>query len=381
MPSFAPVVKLLRELVARPSVNPSLLPDRPDLSGEERVAEFLSDLAVKRGLSVSRQAVLPGRRNLLVRLLPTGKVKHRILLAPHMDVVPAEEKHFRPCISKNRLHGRGACDTKGSIASFFQALLDLASDSPKARPAHTEIVFAGLVDEEWCQAGSRRLGERGPKADLAIAGEPTLLQIVTAHKGNLWLRLETRGRAAHGSTPQLGKNAVLPMARISEVLLTEYADQLSELRHPLLGSPTINLGLIHGGTQPNVVPPSCFIELDRRTLPGETEASVLSEMHALLKKHGLPRPAITESRGVPCPPLDTNPDLPLVHQFLRTAKRRKPRGVPYFTDASPIAMGGTPAIVFGPGDIAQAHVADEYLDLDQLTQAHAIVLNFLKNQP
>lgn len=381
MPSHPPVVKLLRELVARPSVNPSLLPDRPDLSGEERVAEFLGDLARRNGLTVSRQAVLPGRRNLLVRLRPAGKVKRRILLAPHLDVVPAEDKRFTPLIRNNRLHGRGACDTKGSVAAFFQALLDLAADSPTNRPRHTEIVFAGLVDEEWCQAGSRRLGERGPKADLAVAGEPTLLQVVTAHKGNLWLRLETRGRAAHGSTPQLGKNAVLPMARISECLLTEYAEQLAERRHPLLGSPTVNLGRIGGGSQPNVVPPSCFVELDRRTLPGETKDSVLAEMGALLKKRGLPRPDVTESRGVPCPPLDTDPDLPLVRQFLRAANRRKSRGVPYFTDASPIAMGGTPAIVFGPGDVAQAHVSDEYLDLDQLTQAHAIALRFLREQP
>lgn len=381
MPAWPPVVRLLRELVARPSVNPSLLPDRPDLSGEERVAEFLGDLARRHGLTVSRQAVLPGRRNLLVRLRPTGKVKRRILLAPHLDVVPAEEKRFSPRIINNRLHGRGACDTKGSVAAFFQALLDLASDSPKVRPVHTEIVFAGLVDEEWCQAGSRRLGERGPKADLAVAGEPTLLQVVTAHKGNLWLRLETRGRAAHGSTPQLGKNAVLPMARISEVLLTEYAEQLAERRHPLLGPPTVNLGSIGGGSQPNVVPPSCFVELDRRTLPGETKTSVLAEMQALLDKRGLERPVIMESRGVPCPPLDTDPDLPLVRQFLRTANRRKSRGVPYFTDASPIAMGGTPSIVFGPGDVAQAHVLDEYLDLDQLSQAHAVVLRFLREQP
>ncbi|MBR90301.1 MAG: peptidase [Verrucomicrobiales bacterium] len=381
MPSLPPVVRLLRELVARPSVNPSLLPDRPDLSGEERVAEFLADLARKRGLSVSRQAVLPGRRNLLVRLRPAGKVKRRILLAPHMDVVPAEEKQFTPRIRSNRLHGRGACDTKGSVAAFFQALLDLAADSPKARPAHTEIIFAGLVDEEWSQAGSRRLGERGPKADLAVAGEPTLLQVVTAHKGNLWIRLETRGRAAHGSTPQLGKNAVLPMARISETILTEYAEQLAGRSHPLLGSPTVNLGMISGGSQPNVVPPSCSVELDRRTLPGETETSVLAEIQALLKKRGLPRPAITESRGVPCPPLDTDPDLPLVRDFLRAANRRKSRGVPYFTDASPISMGGTPAIVFGPGDVAQAHVADEFLDVGQLARAHAIVLRFLREQP
>ncbi|MFP6900840.1 MAG: M20/M25/M40 family metallo-hydrolase, partial [Opitutales bacterium] len=157
----------------------------------------------------------------------------------------------------------------------------------------------------------------------------------------------------------------------------EYAEQLRKRTHPLLGSPTANVGIIRGGTQPNIVPESCSIELDRRTIPGETEDSVLAEIHRLLKKHRLPT-TIVESRGVPCPPLETDPANPVVQQFLKAAKRRKSRGVDYFTDASPIAMGGTPGIVFGPGDIAQAHSADEWVDLKQLDQAATIALRFLR---
>ena len=197
MPKLKPVAKLLRDLVALPSINPAFLPDNPELPGEEGVATHLADLARNRGLEVSRQAVLPGRKNLLVRLKPSGKTKRRIMLCPHLDVVPAEDKQLKPRVKNGRLHGRGACDTKGSVAAFFHALLELTK--AKRRPAETEILFVGLVDEEHRQSGSRTLGQRGPKGDLAIAGEPTQLQVVTAHKGNLWFRLETRGKAAHGA--------------------------------------------------------------------------------------------------------------------------------------------------------------------------------------
>ena len=200
---MAPPEKLLRELIALPSVNPAFLPPNHPQAGEKRVAEFLAATAASVGLDVEFQEVLPDRANLLVRLTPAGKVRKRILLAPHMDTVGvADDGQFNPLLKGGRLHGRGACDTKGSIAVMLTALLELAH--ARERPVETEIVLAALVDEENGQAGSRSLARRGFKADLAIVGEPTRLQIVTAHKGDLWLQLETRGKAAHGSRPELG---------------------------------------------------------------------------------------------------------------------------------------------------------------------------------
>ena len=137
---------------------------------------------------------------------------------------------------------------------------------------------------------------------------------------------------------------------------------------------------MRGGTQPNIVPESAWIDIDRRTLPGETATGIWREIRTLLKRHGL-KVDYTDLKGVDSPALETDPNLPLVQEFLRASRRRKTLGVHYFTDAAPIASGGTPAIVFGPGNIAQAHTADEWLDLKQLDQATAIVTRFLRAQP
>ena len=187
--------RLLWELVELPSINPSLEDKNAGLTGEEKVATYLEDLAKASGIESKRMEVLPGRENLMIRLKPSGKIKSRIMLTPHMDVVPAMPDAFLPKIKNGCLFGRGACDTKGSIASFFHAFLRLSNES--SRPRNTEIIFVGLVDEEFGQAGSRALAQKGPQANLAIAGEPTNLKVVSAHKGNLWIRISTQGKAAH----------------------------------------------------------------------------------------------------------------------------------------------------------------------------------------
>ena len=370
--------RLLAELIALPSVNPAFLPPRHPLAGERRVADFLAATAASAGLEVEFQKVFPGRSNLIARLLPRHKIKQTILLAPHLDTVGADGTKFIPQRKNGRLYGRGACDTKGSVAAMLAALCELAAT--KSRPLETEIVFAGLIDEEHAQAGSRALAASGFKADLAIVGEPTKLQVVTAHKGSLWLRLETRGRAAHGATPHLGKNAVREMARVVETLETDYAAQLRRRKHQLLGTGTVNVGTIAGGTQPNIVPDRCLIEIDRRTLPGETEAGVRREISALLRAKKL-SVTISGSKAAPALPLETDPKLPLVRQFLRHAGQKRLAGVNYFCDAAVLAAGGIPSVVFGPGDIAQAHTADEWISLAQLERAKALLVRFFQSQP
>jgi len=375
--------KLLAELIALPSVNPAFLPPRHPNAGEKNVADFLAATAARAGLEVEFQKVLadghhksPSRSNIIARLLPRGKIKQTILLAPHLDTVGADGTQFIPQRKNGRLHGRGACDTKGSVAAMLAALCELAN--AKSRPLETEIVFAGLIDEEHAQAGSRALVQNKFKADLAIVGEPTKLQVVTAHKGSLWLELATRGRAAHGATPHLGKNAIHEMARIVDVLETDYASQLKRQKHKLLGHGTVNVGKISGGTQPNIVPDSCVISIDRRTLPGETEISVRREITLLLKAKKLSA-TFFNTKLAPALPLETNFKLPLVQSFLRAANQKKSLGVDYFCDAAVLSAGRIPSVVFGPGDIAQAHTTDEWISLAELERGKNLLLNFLKS--
>ena len=319
------------------------------------MADCLAATAARAGLKVEFQKVLPGRSNLLVRLSPTGKVKQRILLSPHLDTVDAvSENQFSPRLKNGRLYGRGASDTKGSVAAMLTALCEIAKS--KRRPAETEIVFAGLVDEENAQRGSFALVAGGFKADLAIVGEPTRLQVVTAHKGDVWL------------------------ARIVGLLETTYAAQLRKRRHPLLGHPTISVGSIAGGTQPNIVPAQCVMSADRRTIPGETEATVRREVKTLLRRNKLSA-TMASVKHAACLPLETNPRLLLVRQFLRCAGQKKPAGVDFFCDASVLSHGGIPSVVFGPGDIAQAHTADEWISLPSLERGKDLIVRFLKSLP
>jgi len=371
--------KLLRELIARPSVNPAFVPADDPHAGEQRVAEFLVDVFKKAGLVIERQRVFPGRDNIIARLLPKQKPAQRILLAPHMDTVGVpDEKSFVPRARNGRLYGRGACDTKGTVAMMTAALLDLACS--RRRPSRTEIAFAGLIDEENGQTGSRVLAASQFKADLAIVGEPTELRVVTAHKGDLWLELEARGKSAHGARPELGRNAVHAMARIVDLLETDYAAQLRKRRHSLLGNPTINVGSMAGGIQPNIVPDRCVISIDRRTLPGETETTVRREIRALLhrRRH---QAAFRNVKAAECLPMETTLDLPLVRQFLRSVGQKQPAGVDFFCDASVLSAGGIPSVVFGAGNIAQAHTADEWISLRSLESGTALLTRFLESLP
>lgn len=386
--------KLLAELIALPSVNPAFAlqasagphgcvalanpPAVPARFGEKNVADFLAAVAARAGLEVEFQNVLPERSNLIVRLQPRNRIRQTVLLAPHLDTVNADDSQFVPRRKGSRLHGRGACDTKGSVAAMLTALCALAESSN--RPRETEIVFAGLIDEEQAQAGSRALVKNRFPADLAIVGEPTSLRVVTAHKGSLWLELETRGVAAHGATPQFGRNAIHQMARIVHLLETDYAAQLRRRKHALLGHATVSVGTIFGGAQPNIVPDRCVITIDRRTLPGETGAGVKREIQKLLRLKKLPA-AIRSGKLAPALPLETNHRLPLVRKFLEAAGQPRPAGVHFFCDAAVLSAGSIPSVMFGPGNIAQAHTADEWIALAELERGKDLLLKFLQSLP
>ena len=373
------VVQLLRDLIALPSVNAAFLPPGDARAGEVKVADYLAKRAARASLDIERQPVAPGRDNLIVRLQPLGQARHRILLAPHLDTVGGDDpKMYRPIKKGNKLHGRGACDTKGSVAAMFRALENMASR--KKRPSETEIVFVGLMDEECNQTGSRAFAKLQMKADLALVGEPTRCKVVTAHKGDLWLRLTASGKAAHGARPELGRNAVHALAQCIDAIETDYAALLRKRRHPVLGHATINTGTIRGGAQPNIVPDHCEADLDRRTLPGETFAKIRRELLGVLARRGL-KAKLIDVKGYTCPALETDPGLPWVRDFMRSAQQKKPLGVDYYCDAANLAGAGIPTVVWGPGDISQAHTADEWITIEQLERGTNMLTRFLLSLP
>lgn len=369
---------LLRELVALPSVNPAFLPPGHPRAGEQRVAEFLAAAARQAGLEIEFQEAAPGRPNLLVRLPAAGPARSRVMLAPHLDTVNGTDEQFSPVVRNGRLYGRGACDTKGSVAAMFTTLCDLAQNG--VRPRQTEILFAGLIDEENAQLGSRALAAGGLRADLAIVGEPTRAKVVTSHKGNLWVEISVSGKSAHGAEPQKGINAIHLMSRAVDALEDEYAVRLRKTRHPVLGFGTVSVGTIEGGAQPNIVPDRCVITIDRRTLPGETEEQVINDLGTFLRKKHIKAEVNSLKTGA-CPPLETQSDLPQVQSLLRAAGQRRPLGANYFCDAAILAGSGIPSVVFGPGDISQAHTADEWISLESLDDATAILKQYLTQLP
>jgi acetylornithine deacetylase/succinyl-diaminopimelate desuccinylase family protein len=367
------VTRLLSALVAIPSVNPM----GRDLDGPEyfetRLASYLEDWFRELGVRCERQPVAPGRDNLLAWYIAPD-ARRLILYDVHQDTVPTDGMTippFDPQISEGRLSGRGACDVKGSMAAMLAAFARLVKERPRGSAS---VLLACTVDEEFTHTGSSRLAEMPHGAELAIVAEPTLLDLVHCHKGALRWKIRTNGVACHSSTPHLGVNAIYRMGRVVD-LLANYAEELAaSAPDPILGPPTLSVGRIEGGQSVNVVPDWCEIEVDRRLIPGEDASASMEAVSKLTA-------SLFESSEcfAMSPPWVHMP--PLVNRATRwieplsdaifTATGRRPSvgGVPFGTDAGPLSEKGTPCVVFGPGDIAQAHTKDEWIELDQVRLA------------
>jgi acetylornithine deacetylase len=305
-----------------------------------------------------------------------GQSEETLLFVAHLDTVPANgwsRDPFTTWVSNNRLYGRGACDTKGSLAAMLAALDSIKDQKPRAT-----IVVAGSVDEEFRKKGARALGQTKPRFSGAVVGEPTDLEMVVAHKGSVRWQIEVLGRAAHTSMPEVGENAIEAMASVV-LSLRRYGQELRTRHAPLTGAPSLTVSLIEGGSDICTVPARCVISIDRRLVPGESPAAALAEVEALLSEPARMHPA-TQIRSI----LPAAEDLPLsaatgsrLAEITRKSCQRiagtgEPRGVPYGTDASELFAAGIPCVVIGPGSIAQAHAVDEYVDLDQLEKAFEI---------
>lgn len=375
---MSPVITTLAELVRINSVNSSYEGGQ----GEGEIAAFIRCFFEQRGIEVWEQEVFPGRPNVIARL-PGRDAARRVVLEAHTDTVSVQGMTlppFDPVIRDGKMFGRGSCDTKAGLAAMMHAL---ASLKEKGITPPCEVLLAATVDEEYSYRGVVRLCE-GLRADAAIVAEPTELRAVIATKGVLRCRILTHGKAAHSSKPHLGVNAITAMARVISALEAD-AGRLAQIRHPLTGSATLNVGVIHGGVQVNFVPDRCAIEMDRRLLPGEKAETALREYEELVAKVCAALPGARGEIEQPLLLVDEGLDTPADSPVVRAASAvlaqmgldSAPCGVPFGCDASKLSRAGIPAIVFGPGSIDRAHTAEEFIELDQVERALEFHQKFL----
>jgi acetylornithine deacetylase len=371
-----PLLSLLSDLVRIPSMNPMGRTRTGAAYTEEGLAEYVKAYAQKAGMDVETYPVAPHRPNVIARV--DAGAGQTLMLEAHLDTVHADTmtiSPFEPVVRDGRLYGRGACDTKGSLAAFLYAITSLLADGAKLR---YDVLLAAVADEEYQFTGARTAVARGLRADFGISGEPTGLRIVRAHKGVTRWRLHTRGKAAHSAYPERGENAIYRMGKIL-IRLDAYASGLQQaVPHPVLGPPALSVGVIEGGQAVNIVPDSCTIEIDRRTLPGETRDDVLTPVERLLGDMdgwSMDEPHLSVEG------MDVPGDAAIVRllQDAIAAEHIRPvvEGAQYATDAGTYNGAGIPTVVFGPGDISRAHTAEEYIEVDQLHAAVRIIRRLL----
>ncbi len=354
--------------------------------GELKLALKLGEIAENEGLEVEYEEVTPGRNNIFITLKGKEDGKH-IVLCGHMDTVSAEGMTIEPFngyIEDGKFWGRGSVDMKGGLASMLYAMILLKRQGflPKGK-----ITLIGTVGEE-CPTnsdGAYALRAKGKFADMAIVGEATSLNIAAAHKGTMSLEVSVKGKAAHSSNPALGDNAIYKAVDLITLIKEKLLPELDERSHPLCGKATLNVGMIEGGIQNNIVPDRCKFSLNRRYIPGEEEIQIVEEILELWRELPYAYDDLsitvlkeTENRI----PMETELDDPLVVKLMESCKKKGldsvVNGVNYWTDGAHLRVSGIPTVVFGPGDIAQAHAAVEFIEIASMEKAVDVYMDFIK---
>ena len=369
-------IALTRELVRLDSRNPTLVPGGP---GELACARFLASTLSAAGFRVEMHEAAPGRPNVVARIGrgdgPT------IMLNGHLDVVGTEGMSHAPFAAEERdgrIYGRGSADMKAGVAAMCAAALraggaDLAG----------EVIIAAVCDEEYESLGTRALLERGVRADVAIVTEPTRLTVMPAHRGFVWTETTFRGRAAHGSRYDVGIDAIRHAALVLSELDAHERDVLVDRTHPLLGRASLHASTIEGGVGMSTYPERCVLAIERRTIPGETTAMAVAEVEDACARVRARVPALDATVRLLTAqgPSDVPASSPLVHALLRAAEHNglPPRveGMSAWTDCALLNDAGIPAICFGPGDIALAHAATEYVPVDEIERATDVLARLL----
>jgi len=366
------VTELLQKLVRIPSINPDNSPGS-DQVGEARIAEFLADWLRGLGAHVVVEEILPGRPNLIARF---GQLddRPRILLGPHLDTVGIEGMTIDPFSGESRdgkIWGRGASDTKGPMAAMLWGLQEHAKQLESAPVAVDFVAFMGEESGQW---GSKHFAEHhGSDYEFALVGEPTSLDIVHTTKGSMWATLRATGKAAHSSQPERGENAIMKLARGLDQLETTLSPELETFTHPVLGRSTLNVGVVRGGSRPNIVPDLAEAEIDIRTTPSLRDAG---GPVALVNRH-LQNSELELVDPHDNPPMETDADHPWIQRIRSVRPASQCVGAPWFSDAAHLGAKDLPSICLGPGSIDQAHTVDEFIEIEALEEGAHFFRDFI----
>lgn len=379
--SLDKAVSLVQDMVAIPSVNPMGRDVKGDIYFEAGIAEFVEEQMKKLQLETEVWEVREGRPNVVG--LWEQKGKPLLLLDSHLDTVPVEgmQNPFDPVLKDNQIFGRGSCDTKSTMSMFLTAIEELMSEGKKPE---WSVLVAGTIDEELHAIGAHALTEKDYKIDFAILGEPTELNIIHAHKGCVRFHIETFGKSCHSSLPELGKNAFYTMAKIISSIEKLGLNVLPKIKHPELGSPTINPGTIKGGMSVNAVPDHCVLDIDVRTLPGQSVEEVFTWVREGLKDVD-PTDYKINSPHLDAIAMYTDKNSKLSQSFQTCCHKHhagtKFEVATYATDAQALEPVGIKSLVFGPGTIKVAHTINEFLPIKELDSSIRIMKEFLMTQP
>ncbi|MGE0039722.1 MAG: M20/M25/M40 family metallo-hydrolase [Vicinamibacterales bacterium] len=372
-----PTLRLLRDLVAIDSVNPSLV---PGAAGEAAIARALAEELRGMGLAVEVQEAAPGRPNVVGTLEGRGPGRS-LMYCGHIDTVGVAGmgRPFVPEERDGRLYGRGSQDMKSGVAAMIGAARVIVESGGLDAG---RLVIACVVDEEHASIGADALVTRW-RADAAVVTEPTDLAIAVAHKGFEWIEIETDGRAAHGSRPRDGRDAILRMGRVLGELERLDRDLQGKPAHPLLGAASLHASLIEGGRELSSYPDHCTLQLERRTLPGERQGSGAREVAAILAELAAEDPEFTSRsrelfarapyeigaghdvpRGLAAAAAAAGCDAPIT-------------GMSFWTDAAVLGDAGIPSVLFGPTG-AGLHGLDEYVETDSVVTCRDVLVEYAR---
>ena len=374
------ITNLAQELIKIPS---------DETAGEKEVCEYLESYLKSLGMKVLLQKVLPNRPNIIAEVIG-DEVGKSIMFTGHVDTVPVGDikkwsmDPYSAIIKDNKLFGRGSTDMKGAIASMIIAMKFIMNNVKKF---NGKIIFTGVMAEETTGLGTQKIVEENIKTDMAVVGEPSDEKIYRAHKGTMWFNLSTYGKLEHSSESNSeSNNAIINMMKLI-MEINEISKELETIENNLVGHPSINIGLIDGGTKQNMIADSCRISIDRRTLPEEKTDEILDKLRIRLDglrslddrlTFDLEIDTIREAVEV----AESEQIVQEVKNALNKVINKNPTisGMKATTDMSILVnQGNIPSVIYGPGFIKQAHTVDEFIEVKRLVESSQVYAEILLN--